>query len=126
MHLWKKRAACAKDSLCLLLNMGQAAPSLSAPRKRQPSTGCITHGCSQPLAEPLESLSRSLARQNLCMADEQAMKLGGCGVCQSCRQFDAGAHPDRFELIPDAKGPLPWMQSVGLSVISDYARTLGL
>ena len=40
------------------------------------------------------------------MADEQAMKLGGCGVCQSCRQFDAGAHPDRFELIPDAKGTI--------------------
>ena len=57
-------------------------------------------------AEPLESLSRSLARQNLCMADEQTMKLGGCGTCQSCRQFDAGAHPDRFELIPDAKGTI--------------------
>ena len=57
-------------------------------------------------AEPLESLSRSLARQNLCMADEQTMKLGGCGSCQSCRQFDAGAHPDRFELIPDAKGTI--------------------
>ena len=57
-------------------------------------------------AEPLEALSRSLARQILCMADEQTRTLGGCGTCQSCRQFDAGAHPDRFELIPDAKGTI--------------------
>lgn len=47
----------------------------------------------------LQSLGQSLARQFLCMTpDEQEPTLGGCGSCQSCRQYDAGTHPDKFQL----------------------------
>ena len=46
----------------------------------------------------LESLGISLARQFLCMTQDQEPELGGCGACQSCKQYDAGTHPDRFEL----------------------------
>ena len=47
---------------------------------------------------PLESLAKSLTRQFLCMQSDGARIPGGCGECQACRQYEAGTHPDHFEL----------------------------
>lgn len=56
--------------------------------------------------KPLESLGQALAKQLLCMETSDDPILGGCGKCQSCRQFDAGTHPDRFQLSAEAGGAI--------------------
>ena len=47
---------------------------------------------------PLEILAQSLTRQFLCLQSDGPSIPGGCGECQACRQYNAGTHPDHFEL----------------------------
>ena len=83
--------------------------------RRSVARGRLAHGYAfhGPKGSGRRLVARSLAQSLFCdrIADDE---LDACGECPSCRQFEAGAHPDLLEVRkPDGKRSIPLELLVG-------------